>query len=249
MKTMLTVFFILVRIADINADNIDESLSKVVTNQSFQDGDQFWNADLKFKDKSYSFEYQSEGRSWYNTGNFEIKNGKVNLKTIKCLGNASPNAISLDCRDTFGHGNCYIKDTPTDINYERILRCETPNKKRLGWEADGFFFPLLSNAVKVGSEKNYQGVKVLILGSKKAKTIDVVKIREAPSLQSKLVLYRPENESDQTFPSVPKNTEIVLIARTLQMESVKEWKNYWYLIKVGYNKSVWMFGEFIKITE
>ena len=52
----------------------------------------------------------------------------------------------------------------------------------------------------------------------------------------------------------PKETQIRVLARTLEKERVQQWTNYWYYVEITAAEGMmqrygWMFGEFISFSE
>ncbi|MBP7734584.1 MAG: hypothetical protein KA369_01295 [Spirochaetes bacterium] len=219
-----------------------------LTKKAFQYGTLISSSELKFSpDGTYTYEYGSEGVSWYNKGTYSIKGDSVLLKPDFC--STHKEGTAGDCGETMGEAYCSIRTMPDDLYYYKYFTCTSKKNKNAVTTNDASMpFPVEQSKVKAGTSKVYKGVPVVAMGLAKGVTTTNVKIREKPSVNAKSLeyykeIYGPGGE----FQSVPANTEVVVIARTRERDKVQSWNNYWYLVSVGFNSEVWMFGEFVKI--
>jgi len=227
----------------------DNAIDKgFLTKKTFIYGTLISGSELKFaSDGTYTYEYGSEGVSWYNRGTYSIKGDIVVLKPDFCSTHREGTAG--DCGETMGEASCSIRTTPDDLYYYKYLTCiSKKNKNAVATNDASMPLPVEQSRVKSGTSKIFKGVPVITMGLAKGITITNVKIREKPSVNSKSLeyykeIYGPGGE----YQSVPAKTEVVVIARTRDREKVQSWNNYWYLVSVGFNSEVWMFGEFVKL--
>lgn len=203
-------------------------------------------------DTKYKIEYGSEGWYWFNEGVYVIRDGKIYLTPTKCL--ESENGIKIECSDSMGEAVCELFENENSLEYLYGLRVKsikgekihtsTASKRRNYIEYDIKDFP-----VEKGAKRVIDGIPVIVMGGISGRTNDNVKIRKKPSITAESVNYEVDlygiDNPPQDF--VPKMTEIIILARTLEKEKVHKWNNYWYYVKVGINNGVWMFGEFINI--
>jgi hypothetical protein len=70
-------------------------------------------------------------------------------------------------------------------------------------------------------------------------------MREKPSLEGKEISYRAM-PFDKPLPYIPRNTEIVLLARTKDKHRVDDQNDYWYYVKAGLFLKGWVFGGYVK---
>lgn len=106
--------------------------------------------------------------------------------------------------------------------------------------------------ILIGKERVVQDIPVIII-DEGGWTLDNVKVRVSPSINSKSVTFYDKNDS---FEYIPKNRYVYVKARTKDKFKVQNWNNYWYLIQgssfsevavdLVQTKYVWAFGEFIR---
>ena len=85
------------------------------------------------------------------------------------------------------------------------------------------------------------------MGNRAGITTDNVKIRSKPSIDAASLRFQCQYPVEGNGAFVPKATTLRIIARTIKRSKVQNWNNYWYLVNVGLNSMVWMYGEFLKI--
>jgi len=205
--------------------------------------------DLK-KDHTYEAIYESAGICWYNTGKFDVKNNKLYFEPIICKDSRNVKDF-LPCDKTLGRAVCKIIEDLNSLYYTKFLECiSLDNNNVLGFNSAKILFPIKSYRVKSGEERRFNGINVIVLTGLSGITTGNVKIRKEPSINSESLKYQDKIIYDTTgkiSDFVPKDTKVNIIARTKNKHQVDKWNNYWYLITVGMNSEVWMYGEFIKL--
>lgn len=219
---------------------------QLLVGKKFEFGIMIGGTSIAFKaDGTYVAQYSSEGRYWYNDGTYTITGGSVKLKPARCLSDEKGQPI--ECRETLGAATCVVEESSGDLYHARFLACRSPNKQPLGFGTDTIFYYRDDFKLPAGTERVWQGTPVVTMGQKFGATTTVVKIRKAPSVTAPEVPYLAELFGGEEKPAVPAGTEIAVIARTKNKQTVDKWINYWYLVNVGAREKVWMFGEFVKL--
>ncbi len=189
---------------------------------------------------TYSYLSFGNGGEYLWKGTYAITGNSVTLTPSECRADGKP----MDCKDSHqGVRSCSIQETPGDLYYERYLVCiDKKSKSSEKLHTD-------DAAVKSGSERKFKGVAMVTMGMARGVTTAGVKMREKPSTNAKALEFCDSPYGGATCkPSVPEKTEVTVIARTREKETVQNWTNYWYLVNVGFfNPEVWMFGEFVKL--
>jgi hypothetical protein len=202
------------------------------------------------KDYTYESQYGSEGLYWYNKGTYTIKNNTAYLEPNVCKEHKD-DKDAMPCNKTLGRAECTIINDSKSLYYTTFIKCISLNNKNvLGFNSPDVLFPIPEYKVKSGEERVYKGVNVIVLTDSTGVTTSNVKIRKSPTINSESIKYTDKlylDPSSKTYDSVPKDTQIKIIARTKNKDKVDKWTNYWYLINVGITDEVWMYGEFIKI--
>jgi hypothetical protein len=201
------------------------------------------------ENNKYSINYGSEGKYWYDEGVFTITDNKIQLKPTGCYGHEKGPAI--DCKESMGEGECKVEESNSSLYYSKFLICGSKiNKNLLGFEKnEKISLTIEKYALKDGTERVINGVKVVIIKNKIGITSTNVKIRKMPSVKSESVEYVTDLyfNNPQTYSYVPEKSTVTIIARTKDKFNIEKWENYWYLINVGICSEVWMYGEFLKI--
>lgn len=198
----------------------------------------------------YQFTYGSEGIYWHNEGTYKIEEDKVLLNALVCK-EREDDKDSIKCKNTFGNGYCKVEDPKWNYFFRKVLACYSKgNSDPFGLILDPtnrFEFPIPELRIQTGEKIVLYGTPAISMRDELALTTSDVKIREKPNINSKSYPYF-EDLYLASLPYVPKNTEIILQARTIEKEKIKNWENYWYYITVKKNNfSGWMFGEFIQV--
>lgn len=203
-----------------------------------------WNEDF-----TYTAKYESEGIYWYNSGKFKVEKGLVRLSPTVCKQFADTDE-NVDCSSTLGEAKVDLIKDDYSLYYKEYLFFESRYNKGLLVESpenDNFRLPVPGTEVPEGETRMISKWQVTTMGMKKGFTTSSVKIRKTPEPTGEEVpyfaaLFEPEQKS------VPKNTPVTIVARTMEKEKIKEWDNYWYYIQVGACDGVWMYGEFLKLN-
>jgi hypothetical protein len=256
MKKIFILIGILMISHNISSKEIPLSHSDSLVGKNFEYRFIIGESNLHFyKNNKYEMEFGSEGWYWYNEGVYEIKNGKIYFSPAACLDRKD--GQPLDCAKTMGSAVGSLSSDEKSLWYEQVLNVVSDNNKDVFSDYEGqgsvqlnyIDYNILESKVKEGAKRSIDGIPVIAMGLKKGISTDDVKIRKKPSVESESVKFQAglyaEEAEEKNF--VPKNTEIIIIARSVNKEKVKNWNNYWYYIKVGMNDGVWAFAEFIKI--
>jgi hypothetical protein len=239
------------------SEEITSALGKKLFVQLFKG-----NSEITFnRNTTYEVKFDTDGMSFFNKGKYSIKNNVIYLEPDTCYGY---NNKTTPCKETLGRAECRLIDDNTSLYYSKFIECASlekgnhiftdvislENQNALGKKTARLLFPLSEYKVKSGSEIVFEGTHVITLPGSSAITTTGVKIREKPSTSSRALQYCDSMAYDmtaKTYESVPKGTPVQIIARTKDKCTVDKWNNYWYLVSVGVNYRVWMYGEFIKI--
>ncbi|MCU0849326.1 MAG: hypothetical protein MUD12_15700 [Spirochaetes bacterium] len=202
------------------------------------------------KDNTYESNHAAPGLNWHDKGKYNIKNNKVYLEAGVCK-EFKENRDNMPCDETFGSGECTVINDNESLFFTKFLKCISYNKNVSGFKSLEIIFPMPEFKVKPGEERVHGEIKVIVLIGSTGVTTSNVKIRQSPGINSESIKYIDGinfiNQTAKTYDFVPKGKKITIIARTKEKDKVEKWNNYWYLISVGENNGVWIYGEFIKI--
>jgi len=179
---------------------------------------------------------------WQDIGTYRIADRKLDLYPEHCSNMV---LLSESCESNLGRASCSFELLTNDLYHAYGLVCRQDHKHGSG----DFVFPLNETVVSAGAKRVHNGVTVVTLGMLKGRTTNAVNIRRSPSANAQIVPYHAQLLPSPGDPFVPKDTAVVVIARTERKEQVKAWNNYWYLVNVGRNQEVWMFAEFVKLEQ
>lgn len=200
-------------------------------------------------DNTYSAKYESEGMYWYNSGKFKLEKGFIRLTPDVCKQFADTDE-NTDCSSTLGEAKIELIVDEYSLYYKEYLIVQSRYNKQLLMESpdnDNFRLPVPGTEIPEGESRMISTTSVITMGMKKGTTTSSVKIRKSPSAEGEEVAYFPALfEPEQK--SVPNNTPVTVVARTIEKVQVNKWENYWYYVNVGANDGVWMFGEFVKFN-
>ncbi|MCE9600128.1 MAG: SH3 domain-containing protein [Spirochaetia bacterium] len=200
------------------------------------------------QNNTYSLTYCISGGCSGEGGIFEINKNKLFL-TLRACGGDGHDPKVIPCF-SFGSATCEIERTPDSLYFNFALSCSSTRQSPdhvPGMKASKLILPFPHTAVRPGSKRMANGVPVISMGMTTGKTTDDVNIRKAPSITADSVSYLIPFLPPVSQPFVPKGTTLEVVARTEKKEKVKTWENYWYLVNLGLNREVWMFGEFLSI--
>ncbi|MCU0847468.1 MAG: hypothetical protein MUD12_06230 [Spirochaetes bacterium] len=255
MKRSIFVFSMIVMFLAMNVTGKEIPVpdSKYLVSRTLSFSYAIGEAKLKFfDDNSYRIEYGSEGWYWYNEGEYKYKDGKIYLHPQKCLHHEKGPA--MPCGDTMGEAVCSLHESIGSLYFTHCLKVSSVSKRSVFTQdpkGGGSYieFEIQESKVREGSKRFIGNVQVIVMGMKNGTTTDNVKIRKRPSVDSESVKYRAGLFGDDAreYDSVPKNTDVTVIARTLEKTKVGNWNNFWYYVRAGAGDGVWMYGEFLKI--
>ena len=110
--------------------------------------------------------------------------------------------------------------------------------------------PVKGMEVKEGELRKKENDQIFMMGMKVATTKVPVKLTSNPSVNGAHVKYEEEvtdGVGTDLYDMVPVNTQVTLVARTLNKEKVGKMEDYWYLVNAGfYTKEVWIHGQYLK---
>jgi hypothetical protein len=233
--------------ADSSGSISGNNMLEILHKGDFSDGSGIHFISLVFKGTEYEFTYRSEGWYWYNQGTFEIVGEKIRLKPTFC---GSGPGEAQDCNATFNTGTCVFKEDSKNLEYRYDLICTSEKKFKIYTDYspvnDTISFDVRQFPVQVGSEREYAGTKVIVLGNTKGEVIEDVILRNGPGTSFPSLEYIVNAYDGPRLKSLPKGRQPIIHARTATKHKVKNWENYWLLISIDDSRKVWAFGEFIK---
>lgn len=199
-------------------------------------------------DFTYTAKYESEGIYWYNEGKFKVEKGLVKLTPTVCKQFADTDE-NVDCSATLGEAKVDLIMDDYSLYYKEYLFFESRYNHELlmeGKENDSFRLPVPGSEVPEGETRMISKWQVVTMGMKKTLTNSSAKMRKTPEESGEEVLYYPAIfESEQK--SVPKNTTVTVIARTMEKYTIGHKENYWYYVQTGASDAAWIWGEHLKM--
>lgn len=195
-------------------------------------------------DQTYEAHYGSGGCNWDDTGKWNVQSGEIELVPTTCDFNTEP-----DCNKSLGDASIEVLFTDSDLYYSEYIQVTSPNKVIIGdtYYLYSMIFGVPGRELVNNEKRNFKGVDVVVMGLKQGITTSDVKIRDTPTINGKIINYWKEMGADN-LEFVPKGETVEVIARTVNKEKIKKWENYWYLVNVGMEFQVWMFGEFVEFN-
>jgi len=156
------------------------------------------------------------------------------------------------CLDRFGSesNQCHIIVDANEPIYKDQLKCGHANY----WSVA---------STKPNTNVNIAGEDVIYLGEIQGVVTDAVKTRIAPDTTSETAKCASD-ETPEPISALPKNTKLIVIARSQNKAKIQSWSNYWYYVKshgeFGYSCSFasgknlpyggyWVYGQFIKLKK
>ena len=102
-----------------------------------------------------------------------------------------------------------------------------------------------------GAKRKFGRIHVRTMGHAKAKLTNAMKIRSLPSRRGRI--YRCKIYGETAY-SLPKESEVRVLARTTRKATIGKHENYWYYVDVGSDATCtrqrgWMFAEWVKLSE
>ncbi|MBS0618530.1 MAG: hypothetical protein JSR44_10090 [Spirochaetes bacterium] len=209
-----------------------------------EDGETFANFPVALSfvnSKQYTLEVmQGGGYSLNISGDYMQTDDGIQIVSLSIVdvNNAEEQAAKLKA---LLEGNvCKESQELQHVKYSKALVCERNGERMVLWAKD--------IAAPVDIKMVWQGVPVVTTGVSDGLTTDCVRLRESPSLRSKSIPFIAFFEGP-TVACIPKDTKIIVYARTPTKQKVQGRTNYWYLIDAGTNRYQWVFGEFVKILK
>jgi ELWxxDGT repeat protein len=240
---------------------------KNYNNRTYQSGEPFYLSLVLKPDNAFFIYDESDGSVFeVKTGTYSLKNGALELTAKRCYimndegstPTGNEKGKPKDCATFFG-SNMKIEliSDNKSLYYSQYLKISADTLIK----NDGFcmginqtLFPIPGMEVKSGDLRTAGADSVVIMGMKKGVTNAAAKLRATPSTNGTVVKYEadsdcpdcPDNEVKQ-YDVAPVNTPVILIAKSLHKSKVGKSEDYWYLVNIGSQKEVWIFGQFIKI--
>jgi len=200
--------------------------------------------DVRFhKDGTYVLNCVTQNGFWTDAGKFSVQNDRVILTAPTCEPSRA-GETSRDCERTFGNVNCIHKHDPRTLYFADSLLCSFPARKGLTLDFFSMVFP--QTQIRPGQSSMYRGIPVVSMGNVRGKTRLPAMLRRTPSVRSTNVPFQPGKPAPSRS-IVPANTELQIIARTERKERLNKTDSFWYLVSVGLNTELWMFGEAISL--
>lgn len=203
-----------------------------------------WRAELLY---GYSLTFDKKGKLEYR---FEGEGGSSHAGTYTIKGKTLNYTINDDGSFSKAEqkklsGKCDINKLTNDIIYQNELKCTGIITGKL-----------YKDVLKSGTERTFDGEKVVTTGLSKSKTIDVPFIRSKANVNAKphsCSFYsdmQANSGNAKQRNTIPKGHSLTVIARTAKKVKVDKWENYWYYVdpKDDWNTNCprgWVYGEFI----
>lgn len=231
------------------ADNLSFYLDKNFlgnyTGQDYNWKDYLGIAELELRtDKSFTARYNAKGYYWSCSGSWQMNDGVISLSPAVCFDNDGGD----DCNKACGAATVELVKDNSSLVYAEFLQVTSENHEDILGNGEGgkvFRVGVDGKPVPEGAKRTYNDVDILMMGYKEGKTTTGVYIREKPSTKGTKLVYKTDPE-EKGNDFVPKGSSVVVIGRTMGKDKVDDHDNYWYLVNVGINYRVWMFGEYVK---
>lgn len=197
------------------------------------------NVDLTLRnDNSYESELGSAMKYWYNEGTYSVENDKIILQPTICMDYREGEKV--DCSMTLGKSECYVVQKNDSIYYEKYIQCKSfENNDLLGNGNTAIDFPVSDFIIKEGTEKLYDGKKIIIDNKKGI-------INKDSFIYTSINLNN--NNSEEGNP-VFKDEEVEVVAHTKDKYKFNGSENYWYLISKNMFREIWIFGDSLTIGD
>jgi hypothetical protein len=118
---------------------------------------------------------------------------------------------------------------------------------------NGIYLTSNDYRVEAGLTRQINGYKVVTMGGVEGRATENVRIRPMPTLLCNY--YEYNGGMGGRFPYYPKGYYVKIYARTEKKEKIGDWDNYWYYVELISDTRdmetgwVWMYGEFVVLTE
>lgn len=194
--------------------------------------------DATFSQNSVRIDFNFEGVQCAVAA-YTISGNKIQL----AKGGQCPGAESFVGIYAAKPQTCEFRKEDKGIEFKVILQC-----------SDLPVLGRVDSAVKAGDVVVIEGKDYISEGWKRATILNAVKFRSAPDVNSKPLLFQPGDSIQgptgaKTDTLVPQ-TDITLIARSIDKVQVQQWNNYWYYVTVSGAEIQygWVFGEFVNLN-
>lgn len=176
------------------------------------------------------------------SGSYTVKNGKLTLKIEH--SNLDKSIIGLVLKDGISGYD------PSSLKYRNYISFTDKEIERLYIKDSDLRIWDHNSLVKEGEPVRVNGIDAVAMAARKGSNTSVLKMREAPSQNSKELQYTYEDvDKTYTVKALPVNTALTILARTKEKEKIGKWNNYWYYVEfetyLDYMRA-WVYGEFVK---
>ena len=178
------------------------------------------------------------------SGSYAITKGKLNLSIEKSEPERSIAGIILK--------NGTLINDPSSPKYRQYISFKGKELEQL-YIKDELKIWNYNTLVKEGELLKITGRDAIAMGAIEGATTAVLKMRELPASNAKEVHYTYD-DIDQTYTvkALPKDTKLVILARTKDRDKVGKYNNYWYYVEFeryfDYMRA-WVYGEFVNINQ
>jgi len=246
---MRKLFFLFIpAVLALHAQNFTQENISTYTDKTYSLDLIMGTVELKLnKNNSYTVQLGSEGNYWYNEGTFRLEKGYIKLNPTVCKEDVK-SMENIDCKKTLGDADIDLINDEYSLYHTQFLLVKSKYNRSLLYEEpqnSTLLFPIKGSEVPAGQTRMKGASQVITMGFVSATTASEVKIRKTPSEDGEVVEYFTGLFEDPQK-AVPKNTTVIVIARTMDKVKGQKSENYWYLVNVGTNQEVWIFGEYLK---
>lgn len=175
-------------------------------------------------------------------GSYTIVKGKLNLSIEKSEPERSIAGLILK--------NGTLISEPGSPKYRTYILFKGKELEQLYFKNELKIWDY-NSLVKEGEPLKINGRDAVAMGAKEGSTTAVLKMREAPSSTAKEIHYTYDDvEQTYTVKALPKDTSLIILARTKDTDKVGKYNNYWYYVEFeryfDYMRA-WVYGEFVKM--
>ena len=176
------------------------------------------------------------------SGSYTIVKGKLNLSIEKSEPERSIAGLILK--------NGTLLSEPGSPKYRTYILFKGKELEQIYFKNELKIWDY-NTLVKEGDPLKINGREAVAMGAKEGITTAVLKMRETPSSTSKEIHYTYDDvDETYTVKALPKDTSLIILARTKDTDKVGKYNNYWYYVEFeryfDYMRA-WVYGEFVKI--
>ncbi len=177
------------------------------------------------------------------SGSYTVTNGKLTLKIEN--SNLDKSIIGLVIKDGKPGYD------PASLKYRNYISFTDKEIERLYIKGRDLRIWDHNSLIKEGEPVRVHSIDAIAMSARKGVNTSVLKMREAPSQNSRELQYTYEDiDKTYTVKALPVNTALTILARTKEKEKIGKWNNYWYYVEfetyLDYMRA-WVYGEFVKI--